>query len=65
MYELIITTTYNQIRIVVEDYNSPEVREILEQPYIIGVEMHQIKGKTKVRKKGDENVRTMGEEKKD
>ena len=55
MYELIITTTYNTIRMVVDDYNSPEVKEILEQPYVTGVEMHQIKGKTKVRKKDDKN----------
>lgn len=54
MYEVIITTTYNTIKMTIEDYNSPEFKELLEQPYITGVEIHQIKGKTKVRSKKDE-----------
>ena len=58
MYELIIITKYNTIKLVVDDYNSPEVKEILDQPYIISVELHKLKNKTKVRKreKGDSNV---------
>lgn len=51
MYELIIVTKYNTIRMTIDDYNSPEVKEILNQPYIVSVEWHQIKGKTKVKKK--------------
>lgn len=57
MYEIIIETTYNKIHLEVEDYNSPEVKEILEQPYVIGFEMHQIKNKSKVRSKKDEMAR--------
>lgn len=58
MYELIIITKYNTIKLVVDDYNSPEVKEILDQPYIISIELHKLKNKTKVRKreKGDSNV---------
>lgn len=51
MYELTIITTYNTIKMIIEDYNSPEIKEILEQPYIISVEWHQIKEKAKVKKK--------------
>ena len=54
MYEIIIVTKYNTIRLVADDYNSHEVKEILEQPYIVSVEMHKIKNKTKVRSKKDE-----------
>lgn len=57
MYEVIITTTYNTIRMTIEDYNSPEFKEILEQGYVIGVEIHQIKEKKKVRSKKDEMAR--------
>lgn len=35
MYRLIIKTKYNVINLTVEDINSPEVKEILEQPYVI------------------------------
>ena len=55
MYELIIQTQFNTIRMTIDDYNSPEVKEILDQPYIVSVEWHQIKGKTKVRKR-EKNV---------
>ena len=51
MYELIIVTTFNTIKMIIDDYNSPEIKEILEQPYVVSVEWHQIKGKTKVKKK--------------
>lgn len=61
MYEIIIKTTYNTINLVVEDYNSPEVKEILEQPYILSVEWHQIKNKNKVRSKKDEIKRNDNE----
>lgn len=62
MYELIIVTKYNTINLVVEDYKTPEVKEILDQPYIISVEMHKIKGKTKVRSKKDEMARNKKDE---
>lgn len=51
MYELIIETKYNTIRLLIDDYNSPEVQEILEQPYIISVEIHKIKKNAKKLKK--------------
>lgn len=57
MYELTIVTEYNTINLVVDDYNSSEVKEILEQPYIKSVEWHQIKEKIKVRRKEDEMAR--------
>lgn len=62
MYELIIVTKYNTINLVVEDYKTPEVKEILDQPYIISVEMHKIKNKTKVRSKKDEMARNKKDE---
>ncbi len=62
MYELIIVTKYNTINLVVDDYKTPEVKEILDQPYIISVEMHKIKNKTKVRSKKDEMARNKKDE---
>ncbi len=62
MYEVIITTKYNTIRTTVEDCTSPEFKEILEQPYITGVEIHQIKSKTKSRRKEDEMARNRKDE---
>lgn len=62
MYELIISTKYNTIHLIVEDYNSPKVQEILEQPYITGVEIHKIRNKTKVRSKKDEMARNFKNE---
>lgn len=37
MYELEIKTKFNEIKIVVDDLESEEVKEILEQPYILEV----------------------------
>lgn len=34
MYLVRIKTKYNEIRLQVEDVNSEEIKEILEQPYI-------------------------------
>ena len=42
MYKLTIKTKYNIITLEVEDYNTPEVQEILEQPYVIEVEIEKI-----------------------
>lgn len=50
MYKLTIVTKYNTIEFAVDDYNSPEVQEILEQPYIVSVRMTRIDDKTKVRR---------------
>ena len=41
---------YNTIEFAVDDYNSPEVKEILEQPYIVSVRITKIKDNTKVRR---------------
>lgn len=35
MYRLKIITKYNVIDLTVEDINSPSVKEILEQPYVV------------------------------
>lgn len=45
MYLIIIKTKYNVIRWEVEDYNSPEVKEVLEQPYVEEVKIEKIKEK--------------------
>ena len=54
MYELKIVTEYNTITLTTDDYNSPEIQEILSQPYIVSVEMKRIekeKPNIRVRKK--------------
>lgn len=51
MYQITITTKYNTIVLNVEDYNTPQVQEILEQPYIIQVKIEKVdKAKVKVLK---------------
>ena len=53
MYRITIKTKYNTIVLDVENYNIPQVQEILEQPYIVQVEIeHLEKQKTKVLQKG-------------
>jgi hypothetical protein len=42
MYKITIKTKYNVINLEVEDYTTPEVQEILEQPYIIEVRIEKI-----------------------
>jgi len=37
MYELEIKTKYNTIKIVLEDLESEEVKEIMSQPYVLEV----------------------------
>ena len=52
MYRLTIKTLYNTIVLDVENYNIPQVQEILEQPYIVEVQIENLeKSKTKVLKK--------------
>lgn len=55
MYRIIIKTKYNVITLEREDYNTPEMKEILEQPYIEEVRIEKIKEKTLVKKKTKEN----------
>ena len=51
MYRITIKTKYNNIVWDVEDYNTPEVIEVLEQPYILEVKIENIKQKQLRRKK--------------
>ena len=52
MYRITIKTKYNTIVLDVENYNIPQVQEILEQPYIVEVQIENLeKSKTKVLKK--------------
>ena len=55
MYRIIIKTKYNVITLEREDYNSPEMKEILEQPYIEEVSIEKIKAKTLTKSKPKEN----------
>lgn len=48
MYRLTIKTKYNTIVLDVEDYSIPSVQEILEQPYIVEVQIENLE-KQKVR----------------
>ena len=50
MYKITIKTKYNVINLEVEDYNTPEIQEILEQPYILEIKIENLE-KKKVRKK--------------
>ena len=50
MYQIIIKTTYNTIILEREDYNTPEMQEIFEQPYVEEIKIDKIE-KGKVRKK--------------
>lgn len=50
MYRITIKTLYNVITLEVEDYNTSRIQEILEQPYIVEVQIENL-NKTKVRKK--------------
>lgn len=43
MYKITIKTKYNIINWEVEDYNAPEVQEVLDQPYVIEVKIEKIK----------------------
>ena len=54
MYELIITTKYNTIHLNERDFTKEQIKEILEQPYIISVERVKVKNKTKSRRKNNE-----------
>ena len=42
MYQITIKTKYNVINLQVEDYTSPEVQEILEQPYVEEIRIENI-----------------------
>ena len=50
MYQITIKTKYNIINLEVEDLKSPEIQEILEQPYILEVKIENL-NKAKIRAK--------------
>lgn len=55
MYRLTIKTKYNTIKLDVEDYTTPEVQEILEQPYIVEIQIDNLdKNKKLVRRKNND-----------
>ena len=58
MYRLTIKTLYNTIVLDVENYNIPQVQEILEQPYIVQVEIENLE-KHKVRTLKNEQKKSM------
>ena len=43
MYKITIKTKFNTIHLEVEDYNTPEVQEIFNQPYVEEIRMQQVK----------------------
>ena len=43
MYIITIKTKFNTIHLEVEDYNTPEVQEIFNQPYVEEIRMQQVK----------------------
>ena len=55
MYRITIKTKYNVITMQVEDYNTPEMQEIFDQPYVLEIRIDKIE-KGKVRKRGNPNL---------
>lgn len=43
MYKIEIKTIYNEITLHVKDYKTPEIKEILSQPYILKVKIEKEK----------------------
>lgn len=46
-YELYIKTKFNEVKLLINDINDPDVKEILEQPWIEEVKLTQVKDKPK------------------
>ena len=58
MYRITIKTKYNTITLEREDYNTPEVQEILEQPYIEEIDIENLdKSKKLVKEKKWEGIK--------
>lgn len=63
MYELYIKTKFNEIKILVEDTQDTEVKEILNQPWVEEVRLEPVEGTPKVgykkliRRKDNEKIR--------
>lgn len=62
MYEIIIETVYNIITLTVDDYKSPKVKEILEQPYVIKYEIHELKNKRRIKRRDFKKCMNYGPE---
>ena len=54
MYKVMIKTKYNTINWTVEDYNAPEVQEVLNQPYVEEVRIEQLKTVEELKKERDD-----------
>lgn len=50
MYKIMIKTKYNEINLEVEDYNTPELNEIYDQPYVEEIKIENL-DKPKVKAK--------------
>lgn len=50
MYHITIKTKYNVIDLDVDDYNTPQMKEIFEQPYVLEISIDKI-DENKVKKK--------------
>lgn len=58
MYRITIKTKYNTITLEREDYTTPEVQEILEQPYIEEIDIENLdKSKKLVKEKKWEGIK--------
>lgn len=43
MYRIIIETIYNTITLEREEYDTPELREVYEQPYVKDIRIEKLK----------------------
>ncbi len=51
MYQITIKTKYNVINMQVEDYNTPEMQEIFEQPYVEEIRIDNLNKVKKLERK--------------
>ena len=51
MYKITIKTKYNVINMQVEDYNTPEMQEIFEQPYVEEIRIDNLNKVKKLERK--------------
>ena len=58
MYQITIKTKYNTIVLEREDYNTPEMQEIFDQPYVLEIQienLNKVKRLVREKKKDDKN----------
>lgn len=41
-YKITIKTTYNVITLYVDDYETPQMQEIFEQPYVLDIQIEEL-----------------------